>query len=170
MRNFAVQHLKQKPVSELKSYLLQICECLKFERYLTNELTFTLLKKCFHDHTFAHALFWNLRIFLFDETHWLRTSLIIEALFSGIPDYRHLLEKPLQIVEKMRIINRYVPYLFFVKLFKLFVQHIQVVIVLGRCFMFFDLKLKGVVVEMRISEASEGKCNQRISIYKGCGV
>ena len=97
VRKFAVQHLDKKPVSELKNYLLQICECLKFERYLTNDLTEMLLKKSFFDHSFAHALFWNLRVFLFDEHHWLRTCLIIEALFYGIPDYQSLLEKPLTV-------------------------------------------------------------------------
>ena len=83
VRKFAVKHLEKKRVSELKTYLLQICECLKFERYLINDLTELLLKKSFENHSFAHALFWNLRVFLFDEHHWLRTCLIIEALFYG---------------------------------------------------------------------------------------
>eukprot|EP00808_Paulinella_micropora_P023395 g3465.t1 len=96
VRKFAVDTVLRKvPDSELKLYLLQLTQCIKFEPYHQSPLVRFLIERAISNPCqIGHYLFWHMKAEM--ETHVgfrERYALVMEEYLSHAPDSAHELSK-----------------------------------------------------------------------------
>ena len=85
VRTFAVSILMKVPVSDIKIYLLQLVQALKYEKNIDNSLARFLLRKAIeHPITIGHEFFWHLRAEMHNQEVQKKFGLYLEIFVNKI--------------------------------------------------------------------------------------
>ncbi|XP_063797934.1 phosphatidylinositol 4,5-bisphosphate 3-kinase catalytic subunit delta isoform [Pseudophryne corroboree] len=93
---------------ELRQYLLQLVQVLKYESYLDCELTTFLLERALVHRKIGHFLFWHLRSEMHVPAVALRFGLILEAYCRGSTYHMRVLMKQGDALSKLKGLNDFV--------------------------------------------------------------
>ena len=91
VRTFAVSILKKAPISDIKLYLLQLVQALKYEKNIDNSLARFLLETAIeHPITIGHEFFWHLRAEMYNQEVQKKFGLYLEVFVNkiGLPLYK----------------------------------------------------------------------------------
>ena len=91
VRNFAVSILKKASISDIKIYLLQLVQALKYEKNIDNALARFLLETAIaHPITIGHEFFWHLRAEMYNQEVQKKFGLYLEVFVNkiGLPLYK----------------------------------------------------------------------------------
>uniref|UniRef100_A0A7S2X6Q4 Phosphatidylinositol 3-kinase n=1 Tax=Lotharella oceanica TaxID=641309 RepID=A0A7S2X6Q4_9EUKA len=107
VRDYAVNHLKRLADSELRMYLLQLVQCLKFESYHDSPLSrFLLMRALKNPLMIGHYLFWYLQAEMsFAPTFYERYQVILELYLCMAGRHTIELRKQLSCVRKLEIVS-----------------------------------------------------------------
>ena len=85
VRNFAVSYLKKASISDIKIYLLQLVQALKYEKNIDNALARFLLETAIaHPITIGHEFFWHLRAEMYNQEVQKKFGLYLEVFVNKI--------------------------------------------------------------------------------------
>ena len=85
VRTFAVSILKKQTVSDIKQYLLQLVQALKYEKYVDSSLARFLLEKAISNPiTIGHEFFWHLRAEMYNQDVQQKFGLYLEIFVNKI--------------------------------------------------------------------------------------
>ena len=85
VRNFAVSILKKASISDIKIYLLQLVQALKYEKNIDNALARFLLETAIaHPITIGHEFFWHLRAEMYNQEVQKKFGLYLEVFVNKI--------------------------------------------------------------------------------------
>ena len=85
VRSFAVSILRKSPISDIKIYLLQLVQALKYEKNIDNALGRFLLEIAIaHPITIGHELFWHLRAEMYNQEVQKKFGLYLEVFVTKI--------------------------------------------------------------------------------------
>ena len=85
VRSFAVSILKKSPINDIKIYLLQLVQALKYEKNIDNSLARFLLELAIaHPITIGHEFFWHLRAEMYNQEVQKKFGLYLEIFVNKI--------------------------------------------------------------------------------------
>ena len=85
VRTFAVSVLKKAPTNDIKIYLLQLVQALKYEKNIDNALARFLLDQAIaHPITIGHEFFWHLRAEMYNQEVQKKFGLYLEVFVNRI--------------------------------------------------------------------------------------
>ena len=85
VRSFAVSILRKFPISDIKIYLLQLVQALKYEKNVDNSLARFLLEQAIaHPITIGHEFFWHLRAEMHNQEVQKKFGLYLEVFVNKI--------------------------------------------------------------------------------------
>ena len=85
VRTFAVSILKKSPLSDIKIYLLQLVQALKYEKNIDNALARFLIEQAIaHPITIGHEFFWYLRSEMYNQEVQKKFGLYLEIFVNKI--------------------------------------------------------------------------------------
>ena len=85
VRSFAVSILRKAPISDIKIYLLQLVQALKYEKNIDNSLARFLLQQAIaHPITIGHEFFWHLRAEMHNQEVQKKFGLYLEVFVNKI--------------------------------------------------------------------------------------
>ncbi len=85
VRGFAVSILKKASISDIKIYLLQLVQALKYEKNIDNPLSRFLLETAIaHPITIGHEFFWHLRAEMYNQEVQKKFGLYLEVFVTKI--------------------------------------------------------------------------------------
>ena len=85
VRSFAVSILRKAPVGDIKIYLLQLVQALKYEKNIDNSLARFLIKHAIeHPITIGHEFFWHLRAEMHNQEVQKKFGLYLEVFVNKI--------------------------------------------------------------------------------------
>ncbi|GAB5356900.1 hypothetical protein AAMO2058_000328200 [Amorphochlora amoebiformis] len=107
VREYAVNHLKRLEDAELRMYLLQLVQCLKYEAYHDSPLSrFLIMRALRNPMMIGHFLFWHLQAEMsFAPTFKERYQVILELYLSMAGRHTYELRKQLACVRKLEVIS-----------------------------------------------------------------
>ena len=83
VRTFAVSILKKSPLSDIKIYLLQLVQALKYEKNIDNALARFLIEQAIaHPITIGHEFFWYLRSEMYNQEVQKKFGLYLEIFVN----------------------------------------------------------------------------------------
>eukprot|EP00038_Savillea_parva_P019908 m.29625 g.29625 ORF g.29625 m.29625 type:complete len:1049 (-) comp4612_c0_seq1:212-3358(-) len=91
-RSHAVKAMRMMTDAELETILLQMCQVLKYELYLDNDLSRFLLERALGNQRIGHFFFWHLRSEMHLPETQLRYGLLLEAYCRGCGGHMPLLQ------------------------------------------------------------------------------
>jgi phosphatidylinositol-4,5-bisphosphate 3-kinase len=102
VREYAISHLKKMKDDELRLYLLQITQCLKFEPYHDSPLAAFLIDRALRaPYEIGHHFFWHLKAELHSPHFSERFAVILEEYLSHCGRFAKELRKQNQAVLKL---------------------------------------------------------------------
>ena len=85
VRGFAVSTLRKASISDIKIYLLQLVQALKYEKNIDNALSRFLLETAIaHPITIGHEFFWHLRAEMYNQEVQKKFGLYLEVFVNKI--------------------------------------------------------------------------------------
>ena len=85
VRTFAVSILKKQSINDIKLYLLQLVQALKYEKNIDNALARFLLDQAIaHPITIGHEFFWHLRAEMYNQEVQKKFGLYLEVFVNRI--------------------------------------------------------------------------------------
>ena len=85
VRSFAVSVLRKSPISDIKIYLLQLVQALKYEKNIDNALARFLIEQAIaHPITIGHEFFWHLRAEMYNQEVQKKFGLYLEVFVNKI--------------------------------------------------------------------------------------
>lgn len=91
-RSHAVKAMRLMADAQLETVLLQICQVLKYEPYLNNDLSKFLLERALGNQRIGHYFFWYLRSEMHLPEAQLRYGLLLEAYCRGCGGHMPVLQ------------------------------------------------------------------------------
>ena len=85
VRSFAVSVLRKSPISDIKIYLLQLVQALKYEKNIDNALVRFLIEQAIvHPIKIGHEFFWHLRAEMYNQEAQKKFGLYLEVFVNKI--------------------------------------------------------------------------------------
>ena len=85
VRSFAVSILRKQPIGDIKIYLLQLVQALKYEKNIDNALARFLIEQAIaHPITIGHEFFWHLRAEMYNQEVQKKFGLYLEVFVNKI--------------------------------------------------------------------------------------
>ncbi|XP_058443761.1 phosphatidylinositol 4,5-bisphosphate 3-kinase catalytic subunit beta isoform [Malaya genurostris] len=103
VRRYAVKCLRKIQDSELLLYLLQLVQAMKHESYLYCDLVEFLLQRALNNQHIGHFFFWHLRSEIQVPSVQVRFGLILEAYLKGSHEHVAILDKQMQMLQKLQL-------------------------------------------------------------------
>lgn len=107
VREYAINHLKRMEDAELRTYLLQLVQCVKYESYHDSPLSrFLVMRALRNPFMIGHFLFWHLQAEMsFARTFYERYQAILELYLCMAGRHTLELRKQLACVRRLEVIS-----------------------------------------------------------------
>mmetsp|Transcript_17350 Transcript_17350/g.45281 ORF Transcript_17350/g.45281 Transcript_17350/m.45281 type:complete len:1034 (+) Transcript_17350:184-3285(+) len=100
-RSHAVKAMRLMTDAQLETVLLQICQVLKYELYLDNDLSKFLLERALRNQRIGHFFFWYLRSEMHLPDAQLRNGLLLEAYCRGCGGHMPVLQAQVEGLDQL---------------------------------------------------------------------